>query len=156
MTEMTGKNCQITKRGGWNKRGGWKIFIKSINMEGGFFLRRVEFFKIGKRGLHVYQRDEHLSTYLHIQILLSLGNSIIISLFHVAQDIKCHKPCKCCCAGEYGPKVCACDSKCGYSKHSQCKFKEYSNPCKANCAGEVRTFEKTTSTQYFHYEIFTV
>ena len=31
MTEMTGKNCQITKRGGWN------IFMKSINVEGGFF-----------------------------------------------------------------------------------------------------------------------
>ena len=25
------------KRGGWNKRGGWKIFMKSINVEGGFF-----------------------------------------------------------------------------------------------------------------------
>ena len=36
------------KRGGWNKRGGWKIFMKSINVEGGFFLWRVEFFKIGK------------------------------------------------------------------------------------------------------------
>ena len=52
MTEMTGKNCQITKRGGWNKHGGWNIFMKSINVEGGFFF--VEFFKIGKRGLHVY------------------------------------------------------------------------------------------------------
>ena len=41
--EMTGKNCQIIKRGGWNKRG-----------SGIFFLWRVEFFKIGKRGLHVY------------------------------------------------------------------------------------------------------
>ena len=48
MTEMTGKNFQITKRGGWN------IFIKSINVEGGFFLWRVEFFKIGKLGLHIY------------------------------------------------------------------------------------------------------
>ena len=37
------------KCGGWNKRGGWNIFMKSINMEGGFFLWRVEFFKIGKR-----------------------------------------------------------------------------------------------------------
>ena len=26
----------FTKRGGWNKRGGWKIFMKSINVEGGF------------------------------------------------------------------------------------------------------------------------
>ena len=42
------------KRGGWNKRGGWKIFMKSINVEGGFFLWRGEFLKIGKRGLHVY------------------------------------------------------------------------------------------------------
>ena len=25
----------ITKRGGWNKRGGWKILMKSINVEGG-------------------------------------------------------------------------------------------------------------------------
>ena len=48
MTEMTGKNCQITKCEGWN------IFIKSINVEGEFFLWRVEFFKIGKHGLHVY------------------------------------------------------------------------------------------------------
>ena len=31
MTEMTGKNCQTTKRGGWN------IFMKSINVEGGFW-----------------------------------------------------------------------------------------------------------------------
>ena len=38
MTEMTGKSCQITKHGGWNKRGGWNIFMKSINLEGGFFL----------------------------------------------------------------------------------------------------------------------
>ena len=37
------------KRGGWNKRGGWKISMKSIS---------VEFFKIGKSGPHVYQRDE--------------------------------------------------------------------------------------------------
>jgi hypothetical protein len=29
--EMTGKNCQITKLGGWNKHGGWNIFMKSIN-----------------------------------------------------------------------------------------------------------------------------
>ena len=25
------------KRGGWNKRGGWKIFMKSISVEGGYF-----------------------------------------------------------------------------------------------------------------------
>jgi hypothetical protein len=25
------------KRGGWNKHGGWKIFMKSINVEGGIF-----------------------------------------------------------------------------------------------------------------------
>ena len=31
MTEMTGKNCQISKRGGWN------IFMKSINVEGEIF-----------------------------------------------------------------------------------------------------------------------
>ena len=37
MTEITGKNCQITKCGGWNKRGGWNIFMKSINVEGGIF-----------------------------------------------------------------------------------------------------------------------
>ena len=24
------------KRGGWNKRGGWKIFMKSMNVEGEF------------------------------------------------------------------------------------------------------------------------
>ena len=27
----------FTERGGWNKCGGWKIFMKSINMEGEFF-----------------------------------------------------------------------------------------------------------------------
>ena len=32
----------------FDKRGGWKIFMNSINLEG-FFLWRVEFFKIGKR-----------------------------------------------------------------------------------------------------------
>ena len=42
------------KRGGWNKRGSWNIFMKSINVEGDFFLWRLEFFKIGKSGLHVY------------------------------------------------------------------------------------------------------
>ena len=36
MTEMTGKNCQTTKCGGWKKRGGWNIFMKSVNVEGGF------------------------------------------------------------------------------------------------------------------------
>ena len=29
--------------------GGWKIFMNSINVEKGFFLWRVEFFKISKR-----------------------------------------------------------------------------------------------------------
>ena len=38
MTEMTGKNCQITKHGGWNKRGGWNILMKSVNVEGFFFV----------------------------------------------------------------------------------------------------------------------
>ena len=39
-------------------------FSNEINKRGGgiFFLRRVEFFKIGKRGLHVYSRDESKST----------------------------------------------------------------------------------------------
>ena len=32
--------------GCWNKRGGWKIFIKSINVEGDFILWRVKFFKL--------------------------------------------------------------------------------------------------------------
>ena len=27
----------FTKGGGWNKRGGWKIFMKSINVEGETF-----------------------------------------------------------------------------------------------------------------------
>ena len=44
MTEMTCKNYQITKHGGWNKRGTCNIFMKSINVEGGFFLWRVVFF----------------------------------------------------------------------------------------------------------------
>ena len=48
------QGMNFDKRGGWNKRGGWKIFMKSINVEGGFFLWRVEFIKIGKHGLHVY------------------------------------------------------------------------------------------------------
>ena len=33
-------------RGGWNKRGGWKIFMKSINMEGGFYFEEGEIFQI--------------------------------------------------------------------------------------------------------------
>ena len=38
------------KRGGWNKRGGWKIFKKSINVEGGFLRGGwIFFFKITKR-----------------------------------------------------------------------------------------------------------
>ena len=39
-----------------NKRGveGGKKSKESINVEGGFFLWRVEFFNIGKRGPHVY------------------------------------------------------------------------------------------------------
>ena len=36
----------ITKRGGWNKRGGWKIFMKSINVEGGFYFMEGEIFQI--------------------------------------------------------------------------------------------------------------
>ena len=27
---------KLFKRGGWNKRGGWMIFMKSINVEAGF------------------------------------------------------------------------------------------------------------------------
>ena len=34
------------KRGGWNKRGGWKIFMKSINVEGGFYFVEGEIFQI--------------------------------------------------------------------------------------------------------------
>ena len=52
--EMTGKNCQITKRGGWNKRGGWKNSYEINKRGGGIFLWRVEFFKISKPGPHVY------------------------------------------------------------------------------------------------------
>ena len=37
---------KLPKRGGWNKCGGWKIFMNLINMEGGFFMWRVEFFKM--------------------------------------------------------------------------------------------------------------
>ena len=44
--EMTSKNCQITKSGGWNKRRGWNIFMKSINMEGGFYFVEGEIFQI--------------------------------------------------------------------------------------------------------------
>ena len=46
MTEMTGKNCQITKCGGWNKRGGWNIFMKLINVEGDFFCGGWNFSKL--------------------------------------------------------------------------------------------------------------
>ena len=61
------KSCQITKHGGWNKRGGWEFLEKTIvhksnkrGVEGGqikeinkrvgliFDLCRVEFLKIGK------------------------------------------------------------------------------------------------------------
>ena len=44
--EMTGKNCQITKHGGWNKGRGWKIFMKSIMVEGGFYFVEGDFFQI--------------------------------------------------------------------------------------------------------------
>ena len=43
-----GKNCQITKFGGWNKRGGWKIVMKSIKVEG-FFCGGGDFFKKEKK-----------------------------------------------------------------------------------------------------------
>ena len=45
MTEMTGKNCQITKRGGWIKRGGWNIFMKSVNVGGFCFCGEWNFSK---------------------------------------------------------------------------------------------------------------
>jgi hypothetical protein len=48
------------KRGDWNKRGGWKIFMKSINVEEDFFLWRVEFFKIGKRDF-MFSREMRVS-----------------------------------------------------------------------------------------------
>ena len=54
MTEMTCKNCQITKRRGWNKRGGLNIFMKSINVEGGIFFVEGGIFQNQKHGLHVY------------------------------------------------------------------------------------------------------
>ena len=41
-----GKNCQITKLGGWNKSGGWKIFMKPINVEGGSYFVESEIFQI--------------------------------------------------------------------------------------------------------------
>jgi hypothetical protein len=67
----------FNKCGGWNKRGGgakvanslnvevginveggifWKKLVHNSNKRGGwiFVLWRVEFFKIGKRGPHVY------------------------------------------------------------------------------------------------------
>ena len=43
---MTGKNCQITKRGGWNKRRRWNIFMKSTNVEGGFYFVEGEILQI--------------------------------------------------------------------------------------------------------------
>ena len=56
------KKCKITKCGGGNnirhlsneinKRGVLYILVKQWRVD--FFLWRVEFFKIGKRGLHVY------------------------------------------------------------------------------------------------------
>ena len=48
------------KRGGWNTRGGWKIFMKSINMEGGFFLWRVSAKNIKKLNLKKTCRVLHL------------------------------------------------------------------------------------------------
>ena len=39
----------IILTGEHRRSGGWKKSKESINMEGGFFLWRVEFFKIGKR-----------------------------------------------------------------------------------------------------------
>ena len=34
------------KRGGWNKHGGWKIFMKSIIVEGGFYFVEGGIFQI--------------------------------------------------------------------------------------------------------------
>ena len=34
--------------GGWNKRGGWKIFMKSINVELGFYFVEGELFQVIK------------------------------------------------------------------------------------------------------------
>ena len=42
------------KRGGGNKRGGWKTKMDFDKRGGGISLWRVKFFKIGKRGPHVY------------------------------------------------------------------------------------------------------
>ena len=48
MRSFCQSEIDFDKCGGWNKRGGWNIFMKSIIVEGDFFLWRVEFFKIGK------------------------------------------------------------------------------------------------------------
>ena len=45
-TWREGKNCQITKCGGWNRHEGWKIFMKSIDVEGGFYFVEGEIFQI--------------------------------------------------------------------------------------------------------------
>ena len=42
------------KRVGWNKRGGWNILMKSINEEGGFFLRDESSQKKPIFTLHLY------------------------------------------------------------------------------------------------------
>ena len=36
MTGFLKTKMDFDNRGGWNKRGGWKIFMKSINVEGDF------------------------------------------------------------------------------------------------------------------------
>ena len=48
-----------------NKRGvdGGKNLRNQYTWRVNYFLRRVEFFKIGKRGLHVYLRDESSHVY---------------------------------------------------------------------------------------------
>ena len=89
------KSCQITKRGGWNKRGGWIFWKKLVHksnkrgVEGGkiseinkrvgwiFDLCRVEFLKFGKRDftfireMRVYQYSfTYFSPHIGINMLL--------------------------------------------------------------------------------------
>ena len=59
----------------------WRVeAIYEINKCGGwiFFLWRVEFFKIGKRGLHVYQRDESTCFFTNCKWINEQGGSFCL------------------------------------------------------------------------------
>ena len=57
------QKLQINKSGGWNNRGGWNFFEKSINVEGGFLRGGWIFFS--KNHLNLYFQTKKGSNFLN-------------------------------------------------------------------------------------------